>query len=152
MAAETDIGKIAQLGALFSHTCFLYSPVRESTSNNPHICYLPESGNLQEGTFGAFKCGRQTQKRLLTTKKMRRIEFLTLLRSVLSDCRDGSATGMSRIQCATERLLKFEPPSGTDQYTSPREMTRIYIVTYENEFPDQLMVEQPEPGNRCVVL
>ena len=148
---EDDVGKLAQPGASFPHTCLLYSPLRKSTSNNPYIGFLPEAGSQQGGTFGAFKCGRQTQQRLLTTKIMGPMEFINLLNRTLSDCRDERVNDISATQCATQRLLGFEPLHETyDSYR--REMSEIYIVTYENEFPDQLVVEHPEPGIQCAVL
>jgi hypothetical protein len=79
------------------------------------------------------------------------MEFINILDRSLSDCRNGRVNGISTTQCATQRLLDFEPLHETyDSYG--REMSEIYIVTYENEFPDQLVVEHFEPGIQCAVL
>jgi hypothetical protein len=100
---------------------------------------------VQGGTFGA-------QKYLLTTKNIANMEFINLLKRTLCDTHEGHINGISATQCATQRLLDFDPLSSTNPYSDGREMSEIYILTYENEFPDKLMVEQPEPGSGCAVL
>jgi hypothetical protein len=150
--APHDSREVAQPKASFLHTCLLYSPLRKSTSNNPEIFFLPEKGPIQGGTFGAFKCGRQTEKYLLTTKNMGLMEVTNLLKGALSDSREGHTNGISATQCAIQSLLDFDPLEGAYSHTYGREMSEIYVLMYENEFPDTLGVGQYEPGKSCALL
>jgi hypothetical protein len=150
--AEHSAHEIAQPGASFLHTCLLYSPLRKSTNNKAYIGFLPEKGPQQGGPLGAFKCGRQIQKYLLIIKDIGPMEFRHILDRALSDTRQGHVNGISAAQCAIQRLLDFDPLRSTNPYSDGREMSEIYVLTYENEFPDTLMVEQYEPGSCCAVL
>lgn len=117
------------------------------------IAFLPRTGPLEGGTFGSFKCGRQTQKRLLTTKRIGGLEVEYLLKRTLSDFHDGTVNGLSAAQCATQRLLDFDAHRESEHYEYEREMAEIFIVIYENEFLDRLVVSAPEPGHcGCAVL
>ncbi len=149
--AGRDAHQVSQPRTLFQHTCFLYSPLRRSTSNLPYLGFLPEEGGQQGGPFGVIKCGALTRKDLLTTKDMGPIEFRNILAGALSDARRGRSNGVSANQCATQRLLDFDPLTSTDPYSWGRELSEIYIITYENGFADTLMVEDYDPVNRCVV-
>jgi hypothetical protein len=80
------------------------------------------------------------------------MEYINLLGCALSDTREGHLSPIPVTELATQRLLDFDIRYETDRYEYGREMSKIYVVTYENEFPDQLMVEQPELGNGCAVI
>jgi hypothetical protein len=150
--AEGNSGKIAQPGAKFPHTCFLYSPIKPSTSNNPFIAFLPETGRAEGGTVGGFKSGRETRRELLTTKHMAWMDFWPLLERALYDIRHGRVdSGLSAFECAKQRLRDFDVAKETEENEYGREMSEIFLVTVENEFPDRLVVKQAEPGSGCVV-
>jgi hypothetical protein len=80
------------------------------------------------------------------------MEFINLLECALSDAREGHVSRISATDLATQWLLDFDTRNETDRYEYGREISKIYIVTYENKFPDQLMVEQPEPGSGCAII
>ena len=149
--AEDNLSKIAQRKAKFPHTCFLYSPVKRDTSNNPCIAFLPETGPVEGGTFGSFKFGRVTKKELLTTKYMAQMDFWSLLKKALSDVREGHiAKCVSALECAIQRLNDFDAAKETVDREYGRATSEIFLLTVENEIPDQLCVDQGEPGS-CVV-
>jgi hypothetical protein len=149
---EPYTGRIAQPGASFAHTCFLYRPLRRSTHNLPFLLFLPEKGNAEGGTLGDITPGRQVHKQLLTTKYMGSLEFEHLLKDALRDVRQGHVKDMPVNELAILRLMDFEVQVDSSCYEYGIEMSEIYITTYVNEFPDRIGVQLPEPGSGCTVF
>jgi hypothetical protein len=150
--ANSDKGKVAQSGGSYQHTCFLYSPPERSNKNPPFLLFLPKVGNLIGGTLGDIRPGRQSHKQLLTTKNMSSMEFQSLLERAQRDIRRGQSNYLSSNEYATQLLKAFDAQNEGSQHDRYREMSEIYVVTYVNNLPDRIDVEQPEPGSGCVMI
>jgi hypothetical protein len=150
--ANSDKGKVTQSGRSFQHTCFLYSPLVKSDKNPQFLLFLPKVGNLIGGTLGDISPGRQIHKQLLSTKNMSSMEFQSLLERAQRDVRRGQSNNLSANEYAIQLLKAFDVQSEGGQHDRHREMSEVYVVTYVNDLPDRIEVEQPEPGSGCVMI
>jgi len=161
---------------LYRHECFLYSPIKKTTSIPDYIAYIPQistrrSGFLNGATIGTFvenRHGHFISKELLATKRMSLADFLGIIAAVrkaivIYDVYDGWTP--------TPRQVTREPRSSTELVRSKveefdmdfsdmedvadekRVKAETYLVVMENEFEDELMDLKKEMCNcKCKTM
>jgi hypothetical protein len=106
---------------------------------NPFIAYISQQGELKGCSLGRnWRGGRRISgDRFLMTKHMGLMDFWDILSAVVYDIRENRAQNISMLDYAEQRLLACELPKRGPDYRPVS--AEIYIVTLENEFPDDLM-------------
>ncbi|KAL8849439.1 MAG: hypothetical protein Q9198_011143, partial [Flavoplaca austrocitrina] len=135
-------------GPRYRHTCFVYSPITPSTSRNPFIARISKSGRTQGGSIGqGWRRWRKiSEVKFLMAKETGWLEFSDIFANIARELRDNKINADSVVDVVQQRLAAFELSQEAPSHS--RVPSEIYIVTFENEFLDELF-HPDDIGGSC---
>ncbi|KAI1916212.1 hypothetical protein LOZ61_001205 [Ophidiomyces ophidiicola] len=139
----------------YTHTCFLFSPVKFSTGQLPSVFYLSHNNRGKGGSVGRYflNSRKVVHKELVTTKHMNLGDFDNIMYGALRDVIEGRVDTVSKNEYAANLLREFDPaiaskPPGTLP-PPERSLCEVYLIKVESPWPDELW-KQKEPGS-CII-